>query len=180
MTGSDLLLCGFLTSHPLAISQRCSDLHSWSCHHITFSCHVRETTYQTGPRWSASLRCDDASSPPDFDPDSKHSDDDEKHDLEPVQSSSSGGSSSGIVPQATIIALDDDPPRYATLTIHSWKTLRFVNFPHSVLEAVDGVAKLFYLKGIKWEFEHEQWGLVTGAIACKFPEDLVVLQRGSD
>lgn len=115
---------------------------------------------------------DHDSTPPDLRSDSKkpesESESEYNHELEPVQSSSSGLSSSGITPQPSMLALEDNPPRYATLTIHSWKTLRFVNFPHSVLEAVDGVAKRYYLKGIKWEFEHEQWSLVTNAIACEY------------
>ena len=114
---------------------------------------------------------DDDSAPPDLRSHSKkpesQSESAHQHQLEAVESSSSGLSSSGFTSQPSILALDDNPPRYASLTIHSWKTLRFVNFPHSVLEAVDGIARQYYLKGIKWEFEHEQWSLITNAIACE-------------
>lgn len=90
--------------------------------------------------------------------------------LEPTTSASSssqGTTYAGLVPQPPIVALDLDPPRFSSFTIHSWKTIRFVNFPHSVLEALDGVARLYYLNGVKWEYEHDQWSLVTGARACE-------------
>lgn len=74
---------------------------------------------------------------------------------------------SSVVPQPSIVALEASPPRYATITIHHWNRLRMVNFPQSVLEAVDRVAKLYYLNGVKWEFEHEQWSLKTNARACE-------------
>lgn len=110
----------------------------------------------------------DAPPPPDFQPDSKDSlASDSKIDLQPTDSSSSTTSYSPLTPQPAVLALEDDPPLYASITIHSWNRLRFVNFPHSVLEGVDGVARVFYLNGIKWEFEYGQWKMNTNARACE-------------
>jgi hypothetical protein len=60
-------------------------------------------------------------------------------------------------------------PRYACITIHSWDVLRFVNFTQSALEAVEGVAKLYYLNGVSWNYENDCWSLKTGARACTSP-----------
>lgn len=110
-----------------------------------------------------------AAPPPGFTSDKKGDNDDDE--LAPTLSASSSRSSkaySSITAQPSILALEANPPRYAAFTIHSWNKLRFVNFPHSVLEAVDHVAKAFYLNGVGWEFEVGIWTLKTNAKACKF------------